>query len=1571
MKKLLLLPFLCVLSFAKAQTDPMEYATGTKSAQQQLQSYPLPRYKPGHTLNRNFIWFGLNYFSGNMQSGVTNQQMIQTAKVNAVEFHNNWNYYFMVNENIGSYSSPSYYADTVNVLSAALTAVAKRNPTFKTSAICFWAQIGGNVTNDNLSSAHYIKNSSGTLIDLNGNTTTIKYWSPVAPNASIVADGQKQKTNFQNLINALGRPLDIMNENGEVLPLVSLNGGAVNNDPSILADKNASGYASINDYRGYKYAYQTKLYRDQFKTVSPSTIFTHYGLDGQIDYRPLWSFARDINSPINGRYYPTGDYYPRWPNNWKAWAGAWHGLGWFADCKYWEMQRGDSLMSPFVSAGWNIDETQNMRPAQYLATLKILSGWGSEFFYSGYFSLSAPWPNSMNWGWQTVMPVYAQAITSRYEEYLKNGILLNGDVPRYFLSSTTLTPNNPKYLFYTGDTRQLVTVRQLRGANKYVITTAQMVDNNNAGNAPMVSYGKFKLGSDSLWVEFRRQGSVYIYDASNPNDKVFYQLDGWHQYEHPERWSSEFNIEAELYDNNNSNATIKTERPQGTASGDYRNYTSYVTFASGTPPALEYNFTPRTSTNYYLWVRVRSKNATGGSISVSLNGANAKTLGCITSTSWQWVSLDACSGQAISFTGLTAQQTKTLRLSLSNSNVEVDKILLSTNPSLNLNANQSACGATIATVTPSGSTTFCQGGSVTLTAQSGSSYAWSNGATTQAITVTSSGNYSVTVNNPSGCAAVSTPVAVTVNNNPPATISTSGSTTICQGQTVTLTASSGSSYRWSNGATTASINVTNAGNYNVTVTNSGGCTAASSTVTVNVTAAPSTSVSTSGPTTFCQGNSVTLSAPTGYSYTWSNGSTSRTINVSTSGAYSVTVSATGGCSATSTPVNVTVNSNPVASVTANGATTFCQGGSVTLQAAGGSTYAWSNGQVGSSITVNASGNYSVTATNQNGCTATSSAVAVTASNNPAPVITANGNTNLITGQTVTLTASGGTSYSWQPGGQTTSSITVGSAGTYSVVATNAAGCTGTSNNITVNMTNSSTPVDITSIGSTEVCQGSNVVLRASNGVNYLWSPGGQTTSSISVNTGGTYYVYSRDAQGTILSSDSITVTVNPKPMNPSIAITYIPNAAHQLTAYEPSAIRYNWSNGVTGSSVSIATAQSLTVSATNAFGCTSGTTSMTTTGVNPRTCITPNMLTVYNTSDTTTMLGWNPAITGERYVIRYWASGSSTINMKELPGTASTLRINNLQPGTLYFWNVELICQSGNYTSANSSFRTLATPLYCGSTPQHLRTENIAVAKANVRWYNTTADNFSVRFREAGSVTYQYVNINGALGATGAELSNLKRNTTYEWQVNSTCSGYTSPYSISEFFTTLDTCGLIRDITMDVINITNATVRWSSNSAMDTVRIRVTDLLTNDQRFRTVVNTSQVNTFQLRGLRPNTTYSIEFRGKCNGRAGLWSSPTTFTTLNGTARITDDNPLGLHAFPNPTSDFLTLTFESEDESDYIVKVCDMTGRELVQQVRTAYTGTTATEIPVNNFAKGAYLLIVQKGTLRSQFRFTVQ
>src|SRR5207302_9675643 len=93
------------------------------------------------------------------------------------------------------------------------------------------------------------------------------------------------------------------------------------------------------------------------------------------------------------------------------------------------------------------------------------------------------------------------------------------------------------------------------------------------------------------------------------------------------------------------------------------------------------------------------------------------------------------------------------------------------------------------------------GGSVTLTASTASSYLWSNGATTQAITVNASGNYSATVTNANGCSATSAATAVTVNANPTATITAGGPTTFCAGGSVTLTASSASSYLWSNGAT--------------------------------------------------------------------------------------------------------------------------------------------------------------------------------------------------------------------------------------------------------------------------------------------------------------------------------------------------------------------------------------------------------------------------------------------------------------------------------------------------------------------------------------------------------------------------------------------------------------------------------------------------------------------------------------------------------------------------------------------------------------------------------------------------
>ena len=139
------------------------------------------------------------------------------------------------------------------------------------------------------------------------------------------------------------------------------------------------------------------------------------------------------------------------------------------------------------------------------------------------------------------------------------------------------------------------------------------------------------------------------------------------------------------------------------------------------------------------------------------------------------------------------------------------------------------------TITAGGPTTFCAGGSVTLTSSAGTTYLWSNGATTPSINVTTSGSYTVQVTNASGCQSA---VISSHNSNSKCFTGNTNNCTwlvqlpFCAGGSVTLTSSAGTSYLWSNGATTQSINVTTSGSYTVQVTNANGCQSATSVATV-------------------------------------------------------------------------------------------------------------------------------------------------------------------------------------------------------------------------------------------------------------------------------------------------------------------------------------------------------------------------------------------------------------------------------------------------------------------------------------------------------------------------------------------------------------------------------------------------------------------------------------------------------------------------------------------------------------------------------------------------------------------
>ena len=222
------------------------------------------------------------------------------------------------------------------------------------------------------------------------------------------------------------------------------------------------------------------------------------------------------------------------------------------------------------------------------------------------------------------------------------------------------------------------------------------------------------------------------------------------------------------------------------------------------------------------------------------------------------------------------------------------------------------CSTPVPQITASGPTTLCAGDNVTLTSTDAATYLWSTGEKTKSIKVTLSGNYTVRTTNATRCQSIpSEAIVVTVYPIPSTpTITASGLTAFCTGGSVNLTSTPGSTYLWTNGATTPAINVTTSGSYSVQITNEGGCKSAFSVANlVTVNAPPAIPVITaSGPIVFCTGGNVTLTSPAGSSYLWSNGEVTRGINVTSAGSYSVKVTDSNGCQSTvSAPVVININ----------------------------------------------------------------------------------------------------------------------------------------------------------------------------------------------------------------------------------------------------------------------------------------------------------------------------------------------------------------------------------------------------------------------------------------------------------------------------------------------------------------------------------------------------------------------------------------------------------------------------------------------------------------------------------------
>ena len=285
-------------------------------------------------------------------------------------------------------------------------------------------------------------------------------------------------------------------------------------------------------------------------------------------------------------------------------------------------------------------------------------------------------------------------------------------------------------------------------------------------------------------------------------------------------------------------------------------------------------------------------------------------------------------------------------------------------------------------ISANGPLSFCTGGSVTLSAPAGYTYHWNNSSTQQTVNVTQSGSFFVSITDANNCQAVSNTDVVSVSANLTGiVISPAGPQTVCSGSSIGLSAPAGyTSYLWSNGSTSQSIQVTQAGTFNVIVSTGNNCNGNSDTAIVSVDnfSANTPQISANGPITFCQGGNVMLSASGGTTYNWSNGTQQSGITVSQSGNYQATITDANHCSAVSQSISVTVNPIPQITFAINPDSVCSTVAAVLLNASpSGGTFS-GTGVIGSQFEPSLSGTgtqqITYTYTDNNSCTNTGSSM---------------------------------------------------------------------------------------------------------------------------------------------------------------------------------------------------------------------------------------------------------------------------------------------------------------------------------------------------------------------------------------------------------------------------------------------------------------------------------------------------------------------------------------------------------------------------------------------------------------------
>ena len=334
-------------------------------------------------------------------------------------------------------------------------------------------------------------------------------------------------------------------------------------------------------------------------------------------------------------------------------------------------------------------------------------------------------------------------------------------------------------------------------------------------------------------------------------------------------------------------------------------------------------------------------------------------------------------------------------------------------------------------ISPSSGTLTCSQSSLTLTANTQSAPAggsrlgrvasvasnlvWSTGEVSPSISVSASGTYSVTLTGANGCTNSASVVVSQDQTVPTVSISPSSATLTCNSPTASLSAIGTGAVKWSTGQTSPVISVNTSGTYSVTLTSANGCTSSASIVVGQDQTVPTVSISPSSATLTCNSPTASLSAIGTGSVKWSTGQTSPIISVNASGTYSVTLTGSNGCTSSASVVVGQDQTVPTVSISPSSATLTCNSPTASLSAIGTGAVKWSTNQTTPSISVSASGTYSVTLTGANGCFSLASVVIGQDNSVPMVSISPSSATLTCNSPTASLSAIGTGAVQWSTG----------------------------------------------------------------------------------------------------------------------------------------------------------------------------------------------------------------------------------------------------------------------------------------------------------------------------------------------------------------------------------------------------------------------------------------------------------------------------------------------------------------------------------------------------------------------------